>query len=336
LGVGFFISRRLIMEQFKLITEARDKIAEKWQKRGLQAAPEKSIKKKIIGLSMGRKNGNCETLLHAAALGAEEFGIDVEIIRAIELRIKPCVGCGSCTMALAQGKIAECSIKDDDVPWILEKTVLEDNGLILAVPVYHLRNSGAFMVIAERLHPTMFSHLEILKKNKVGGIISVGGSDWTQFGLSGANIWMLHHRRIVDQVQFNFGIRDKAAMERARELGRNVARSMSMPIEEVNFTGDRTAVECPVCHCNILQVNQDLPQVVCPVCFVHGVIAVDNGKMKINWKEEEIKKHRFSEYGVFEHLDLIIHNLNQVPSRQEIVKKLHKEYTSHATYLKPS
>ena len=323
------------MKQFKLITEARDKIADEWKKRGAKAGPGKSEKKKIIGLSMGRKNGNCETLLHAAALGAEEFGINVEIIRAIELRIKPCVGCGSCTMALTRGKIAECSIKDDDVPWIMEKTVLEDNGLILAVPVYHLRNSGAFMVIAERLHPTMFSHLEILKKNKVGGIISVGGSDWTQFGLSGANIWMLHHRRIVDQVQFNFGIRDNTAMERARELGRNVARAMSMPIEEVSFTGDRTPVECPVCHCNILQVPQDLPQVVCPVCFVHGVIAVDNGKMKINWKEEEIKKHRFSEYGVFEHLDMIIGNFSLVPSRQEIVKKLREEYASKATYLKP-
>jgi multimeric flavodoxin WrbA len=284
---------------------------------------------------MGRKNGNCETLLHAAALGAEEFGIDVEIIRAIELRIKPCVGCGSCTLALTRGKIAECSIKDDDVGWIMEKTVLEDNGLILSVPVYHLRNSGAFMVIAERIHPTMFSHLEILKKNKVGGIISVGGSDWTQFGLSGANIWMQHHRRVVDQVQFNFGIGDKTSMERARELGRKVARAMSMPLEEVTFTGDRTAVECPVCHCNILQVPLNLPHVVCPVCFVHGVITLDNGKMKVNWKEEEIQKHRFSEYGVFEHLDLIISFFRQVPSRQEIVKKLHEEYTSHATYLKP-
>jgi multimeric flavodoxin WrbA len=323
------------MERFKLITEARDNIAAEWQKRGTQATSDKLKKKKIIGLSMGSKNGNCETLLHAAALGAEEFGIDMEIIRAIDLRIKPCVGCGSCTMALARGKIAKCSIKDDDVPWIMEKTVLEDNGLILAVPVYHLRNSGAFMVIGERLHPTMFSHLEILKKNKVGGIMSVGGSDWTAFGLSGANIWMLHHRTIVDQVQFNFGVQDKKSLERARELGRNVARGMNMPIQEVKFIGERTAVECPVCHCNILHVPQDLPQVVCPVCFVHGVIVVDNGKMKINWKEEEIKKHRFSAYGVFEHLDMIIGNYSRVPSRQEILKKLRKEYTSHATYLKP-
>jgi multimeric flavodoxin WrbA len=324
-----------MMDQFKLITEARDKIAAEWQKRRPQSTPEKPKKKKIVGLSMGRKNGNCETLLHAAALGAEEFGIDVEIIRAIELRMKPCVGCGSCTLAMTRGKIAECSIKDDDMGWIMEKTVLEDNGLILSVPVYHLRNSGAFMIIAERIHPTMFSHLEILKKSKVGGIISVGGSDWTEFGLSGANIWMQHHRRIVDQVQFNFGIGDKKAMERARELGRKVAGAMSMPIEEVKFTGDRTAVECPVCHCNILQVPLDLPNVVCPVCFVHGVITMENGKMKIKWNEEEVQKPRFSEHGVFEHLDLLCSFFRQVPSRPEIVKKLHEEYTSHATYIKP-
>lgn len=322
------------MEQFKLITAARDKIADEWQERGIKKTPNRP-KKKIIGLSMGKKNGNCETLLHAAALGAEEFGISMEIIRAIELKIKPCIGCGACTTALTRGKIAECSIKDDDVSWIMEKTVVEDNGLILAVPVYHLRNSGAFMAIAERLHPTMFSHLEMLKKNKIGGIISVGGSDWTPFGLSGANIWMLHHRTIVDQVQFDFGVRDNKSMERAKELGRNVARAMTMPVAKAKFIGNKTAVECPVCHCNILYVPQDLPEVVCPVCNVHGTIIIDSrGRMKVKWNRAEIQKHRFSEYGVFEHLDLIIGNYNRVPSRGEILKKLQEQYKSKATYLK--
>jgi multimeric flavodoxin WrbA len=37
---------------------------------------------KIIGLSFGRKNGNCEVFLKAALMAAEEGGIESEIIRA--------------------------------------------------------------------------------------------------------------------------------------------------------------------------------------------------------------------------------------------------------------
>lgn len=51
--------------------------------------------KKIIGLSCGRKNGNSEYLLKEALMGAEEPGVEGEIIRAMELRVKPCKGCES-------------------------------------------------------------------------------------------------------------------------------------------------------------------------------------------------------------------------------------------------
>ena len=39
--------------------------------------------KKIIALSCGRKNQFCETLIKAAAMGAEELGVETEIIRAM-------------------------------------------------------------------------------------------------------------------------------------------------------------------------------------------------------------------------------------------------------------
>jgi multimeric flavodoxin WrbA len=48
--------------------------------------------KKIIGLSCGRVNGNSEILLKEALMGAEEIGVESEIIRAMELRVKHCRG----------------------------------------------------------------------------------------------------------------------------------------------------------------------------------------------------------------------------------------------------
>jgi multimeric flavodoxin WrbA len=332
-------SKEKELEQFTLVMEGRDKIAEARKKKGLEAVTKKPEKKKIIGLSCGTKNGNCETFIKEAAKGAEEFGIETEIIRAIELKVNPCKGCGADLEILRRGKLDVCPIKDD-VPWILEKTVLEDAALIVAAPVYYIRSNALFMSICERMHPTMFSHLEILKKRKVGAIISVGGgvNGWTAFGLSMVNIWVQHFATLVDQMQVEMRLPGIDWFARARELGRNVARAMLMPIEEVKYVGPEPAVSCPVCHCDILQVPQDLPNVYCPVCWVRGVISVENGKMKVKWNEWDINHARFSEYGVWYHLDVEILKYMADPLAREHFKKLEerkKEYKSFCKIIKP-
>jgi multimeric flavodoxin WrbA len=300
--------------------------------------------KKIIGLSCGRKNGNSEILLKEALMGAEELGVESEIIRAMELRVKPCTGCESCSIAMARGKEARCAIKDDDVPWILEKTVVEDCGLIVSGPLYHLRPNSYFEAIHERMLPTMFRHPEVLKKTRVGAIISVGGGEpeWTPLGLTSMNIFVQHTRVLVDQMQVNYVGRPGAVLmeekylERARELGRNVARAMMMPIEQVKFVGDETEISCPVCHCNVLKVPEKLPYVFCPVCWVKGVITLDGDKMKVRWDEESAKYPRFSERGVSTHLELVKNlQMKFYTEDQEKVKERIKKYVSYGKIIKP-
>jgi len=300
--------------------------------------------KKIIGLSCGRKNGNSEILLKEALMGAEELGVASEIIRAMELRVKPCTGCESCSIAMSRGKEARCAIKDDDVPWILEKTLVEDCGLIVSAPVYHLRANSYFEMIHERMLPTIFRHPEVLKKTMVGAIISVGGGEpeWTPLGLTSMNIFVQHSRILVDQMQVNYVGRPGAVLmeekylKRARELGRNVAKAMMMPIKQVKFVGDETEVSCPVCHCNVLKVPAKLPNVFCPVCWVKGVITINEDKMKVRWDEEDAKHPRFSERGVFTHLEFIKNLQTKFYTEdQEKVKERIKKYASYGKIIKP-
>jgi len=302
-------------------------------------------RKRIIGLSCGRVNGNSEILLKEALMGAEEIGVGSEIIRAMELRVKPCTGCEACSMAMAKGKEARCVIKDDDVEWILEKVLVEDCGLIVSVPVYHLRVNGYFEIINERMLPTMFRNPWILEKTRVGAIISVGGGEpeWTPLGLTTANIFVQHTRKLVDQIQVNFVGRPGAVLmrpeyiERARELGRRVARSMMMPIGEVKYMGEDKDVSCPVCHCNVVQVFEKLPDVYCPVCWVHGAIYSDGNDMKVKWSEEDAKHPRFSEYGVSTHLKLIKSlQMKFFTEDQEKVKERMPKYASYGNIIKPS
>ncbi len=329
--------------------------------------------KKIIGLSCGRKNGFCESLLKEAAMGAEEFGIETEIIRAMSLRVLPCRACNACF------KTGKCILKDD-VDWILEKTCVEDAALIIAVPCYHIRANGYFMNINERMLHLFGTDYKILKKDRVGAIIAVGGGGydaWTTLTLPTVNIFLQETRVLVDQVQFNYcrmkewnpwlmkGVpRDpnkvraidltyedlwkvtapqpskeafhKAATERARDLGRNVARAMDMPIEEVKYVGEDTPVSCPVCHCNVVVVPDKLPHVGCPVCWIRGTVSTENGEMKVVWNMDDVKLPRFSQEGIKHHMEwLVSHAGGDMANAMKDIKELEKQYGSYGTIIKP-
>ncbi|HJX02965.1 MAG TPA: flavodoxin family protein [Dehalococcoidia bacterium] len=303
-----------------------------------------AAKKKIVGLSCGRINGNSEILLKEALMGAQEEGIDSEIIRAMELRVRQCTGCEACSMAMARGKESRCAIKDDDVEWILEKILVEDNALIVAGPLYHLRPNSYFESIHERMLPVMFRHPEIVAKTRVGGIISVGGGEpeWTPLGLTGFNIFMQHTRKVVDQMQVNFCGRPGTVtmreeyIKQAHQLGKNVAKAMNMPADKIKYVGPETEVSCPICHVNLVQIPDKLPAVYCPVCWVKGELKMDGKKMKIDWDAESVKYPRFSEKGIGTHLDFIKElQMKWFGQDQETGKERMKKYENWGRVIKP-
>jgi len=55
---------------------------------------------KVLGLACGRKMSNTEILVKEALMGAEETGAEVELVRLMDLNIKPCTGCNSCVIDL--------------------------------------------------------------------------------------------------------------------------------------------------------------------------------------------------------------------------------------------
>ena len=55
-------------------------------------------KKKVLGISFGRKMANTDVMVKTALMECEKAGCDVQFIRADDLDIKPCTGCISCVM----------------------------------------------------------------------------------------------------------------------------------------------------------------------------------------------------------------------------------------------
>ena len=61
------------------------------------------------------------------------------------------------------------------------------------------------------------------------------------------------------------------------------ARS-TCPSKQWKFLGEDPAVACPVCHCNILYIENDFPEIMCPICEVHGMVSVrEDGTYSVAW-----------------------------------------------------
>jgi len=305
------------------------------EERAKSTPPPRSATKKIVALCCGSDNGNCETFIRAAAIGAGELGIPTEIIKAATLNVNVYEG-----------------DNNDDVPWIHEKTLLEDAALICAVPCFHVRANSLFYAINERMLGLMGDNQWMNKKFRVGAVMCVGGSGydaWSSLTPLSVEIFMQHTRVVVDQLNFTFcGLREwnlwmqqgkpltsnthkqrsfdtpyekirgmygeeqvgyeewyKMAIERATQLGRNVANAMNMPIEEVKYVGEEAGVGCPLCHCNVLLVPENLPYIYCPICAIRGTIVVNKDKMTVEWNMNDMKLPRFSFEGELHHFDFL-------------------------------
>jgi hypothetical protein len=287
-------------------------------------------RKYITALSCGSDSGYCETFLSAAAMGAAEFGIETELIKAAGLNVN-----------VLEGN------PDDDVPWIHEKTTYADCAVIVAVPCYTIRANALLYAINEKSIGEPYPGCNT--KTRLGAVIGVGGSGydaWASLTNISTQIMLQHTRKVIDQMQVCFcGLREwnlwmqqgqsltshthlarvidtpwdkvytmwgeqpsvggffRMAIERAKQLGRNVAQAMSKPIEEAEYVGEESGVACPLCHSNILVVQENLPYVGCPICWIRGTVKVDKGQMKVEWVMDDLKLQRFSSEGMKHHME---------------------------------
>jgi multimeric flavodoxin WrbA len=295
---------------------------------------------KLMGLSCGRKNGNSETFLKAALMGAEELGVQSEIIRAMDLKVLPC---NSCWVCKETGKCAK-----DDVDWILERTMLGDDGVIVSAPVYHLRTNGYLLCISEKMNHLFGRDPNIFERRRMGAAISVGGSGydgWTSLGLPTVALFLQHFSTLVDQVQINHCAESGAALnrdnewaiERCRQLGRNLAKALSMSPEEVTYMGEDGPLACPVCHCNVFYIEKGLPEIACPTCQVHGVVSFNDDKYEVAWDEDDIRNPRFSTARERRHFEWITRHMAEERLEIETPETEAKinEYKAFGKLIKP-
>lgn len=306
---------------------------------------------KLLGLTCGTEMGNTEVLLRDALLAAEASGVEVSLIRLLDLDLKPCTGCKSCVESLMKGGGGNCIVKDD-FPF-LDDQIMESDGVILAAPVFVLGAHGLVKLIADRMGPShdlawRLGARQIREetgrvagrgpdersfKRRIAGFISVGGAstkNWLSMGLPSMHLFTFpSHMTVVDQMQVSgttaIGnvVLTPDALERAQVLGRNVAETMLKPDEVPQWFGAEGV--CPVCHCDLLTIT-DGTLVECAVCGIAGTLTVDaGGRIDVSFDEKVRERSRLAMGGKQDHwhevrgaLDMLFHR----PDFPELPKRI--------------
>ena len=68
---------------------------------------------KILGISLGTKNGNNDTMCRVALEECQKLGAEIEFIHAFDWDFQTCTGCVACSRGLVMGKGFICTRKDD-------------------------------------------------------------------------------------------------------------------------------------------------------------------------------------------------------------------------------
>jgi len=317
-------------------------------------------KMKVLGLTCGTKMGNTEILVKEALMGAEEMGAQVELVRLMDLNIKPCNGCQACVINLFEkGGSGDCVIKDDDLGFIDDK-ILDCDGLIVGAPIYEKAPPGLLKILTDRMGPSHDLAFRMIAKKiraekgitkgkgpdersfkpRVVSLFAVGGSDWTTLALPMLQIFALPmNMTVVDQQLFNWTaipatvlLKDEM-IERARKSGRHVAQTLKKPVEEATYIGDPGI--CPVCHSSLVELSNIAEPALCAVCGVKGTLKLEGEKYSLVVTEEQKAHSHVLLSGKFHHADDLKNRSLKPEPRMGEIPELKKKHKSYLTYSKP-
>lgn len=310
---------------------------------------------KVLGLCCGRKMGNTEILVKEALMGAEEAGAEVELVRLMDLNLKPCTGCNECVADIFEkGGNGACTIKDD--LQFIEEKILECDGLIVGSPIYEKSPTGYLKILSDRMGASHDMSLKLSAKKqregkgltsaiytdkralkpRVASLFAVGGKNLSEFALPMMQLFVMPmHITVVDQYLFNLKSIQSGGvamidepLQRARMSGKHIAETLKKPVEEAEFIGEEGT--CPICHSKLLEMTNSLSKAKCAVCGVSGSLKVTGDQLTFEVSEEEKAKSKMLIEGEF----VLAGSESQQTDMKGMPERLEK-YKSYLTYSKP-
>ncbi|OGP91308.1 MAG: flavodoxin [Deltaproteobacteria bacterium RBG_16_47_11] len=125
---------------------------------------------KIVGIACSPRKGKSTQYALATCLQAAREAVpqtETMLIELSDMKMNGCVACGKCM------KVLECGQEDDFIKMIPILSAPDLAGLVIATPVYFGSMTSLGKAFLDRC--VMFRRNGFLLRNKVGGVIAVGG-----------------------------------------------------------------------------------------------------------------------------------------------------------------
>lgn len=293
---------------------------------------------KAFGICCGRKNGNTELMMKKAMLEIKRVsGADCDYVRLQEAEIRGCTGCETCMVNHLKGNWDfRCIHKTgSDHFHFIEEKMREADAIIVSAPAYNLLPPGILIKFMNKLHASGDYRDVVHKSNKIGATFTIGGTDWTNYTLTAANMLTMElvgsYEAIVDKFHFDFlpaigaVLLEDEVMERAALLGRNVGEALLKRErgEPVSYQGDEGL--CPDCHCSLLEKRAD--GWYCPQCQTRATLSMENGELSAAFTPEARAKNRWSRAGQEVHDNNIRRGHKRAAEGRELIKERAKAYS---------
>ena len=282
---------------------------------------------KIVGVSLGTKNGSNDAMCKEALIAAQEMGAEVSFIHLLDWDIQDCTGCVACSRGLVMGKGNICTRRDefDD----FRSQLLDADGVLIVDPIFVCGGSGLFHTLMDRFGPRADRGMNIiahqiseetgskdtdlrLLKDKVISFIGIGGSDWaTAIEYDHTQLAMSPMWKIIDNEKFAWSkniIMEDEKVERVREIGRNLVRAAA-DYENAKYMGDPGV--CPHCHSKNFYVTPGTTEATCMTCGIVGKLDVVDGAIQFSFTEEAATHAHDTLSGKFMHAGDIKENEGQ-------------------------
>ena len=263
---------------------------------------------KILGISLGTKNGNNDTMCRVALEECKRLGADIEFIHLFDWDIQTCTGCVACSRGLVMGKGMICTRKDD-YKALYEKMV-EADGVLVVDPIYESGGSGLFHIITDRMGPghdtgmLMMLDGKLKEQGKEGlnpryfrqkatSYVGIGGSDWAcRVETDHAMLSLSPGWKVINNDYFSWSkdvIMQDDKIERMKEIGRNLVEAAQYIIDNnVMIPGSENLDlwkgeegGCPHCHGNNFYIFPGTNHAVCELCGLEGHLEMTDKGMKL-------------------------------------------------------
>jgi multimeric flavodoxin WrbA len=250
---------------------------------------------------------------------------------------------------------------------LIDEQIVQADGVIIGAPVYVLGPQGILKVMADRFGPSHDRAFveeakkiaaakgkseegpdERIFKDRSGAFITTGGA--TTVNWLSLSIPMMHlfafpaHIAIVDEMKINglfakygHAVLSDELKKRARLLGQHVLKHAGKPVVRGTVWYGENQGICPLCHCDLLTVNNNKNPVECPICGIAGELKMENGKITVEFDESQFERARLNMGGKYDHYNEIMSNFRgpgaaaspMIQRMQEIMKK-RQEYDGYA------